>query len=206
MFNSIHRSLEYSELYPTECRVFDASNFYMKAAEYHLTFSFNVPARSDNAQAEPSFYAELDTEIHNHAQRNGLMFSPHDPTPNASAPGTPAWHATRFIALDWALVSLGNKPRAALADRGRLIYHSDLPYHAFTAATFKKLPGFTNPLQAGSYHLIGTSPVTVRQKLKSDSPSTKAWSAAGKTERDDCSSSLLSTSLSPASHATFRRH
>ena len=155
----LEQQLSFPELYPTDCRVFDPSEFYLAAEAMGLTFEFtpSIPAptgTTDPSPAEPSFYAELDAKIHAHARAKQLSFPP-NPSPSGTAlvGSGAAQHARAFAAMDWVLIQLGAKPRSAT--NGRIISRSGIACHGFTVSNFRKLTSFPNPLATGNYHLIG---------------------------------------------------
>ncbi|KAF7335035.1 hypothetical protein MVEN_02253700 [Mycena venus] len=160
MDSLFHDNVQYPqhpELYPTQSRIHDTSEFYLRAQKHNLTFSFRVPTpdTADDA-TEAHFYSELGAAIHSHAKQFGLVFpsNPSGARHISSDIESPAWHAMQLIGMDWSLVKIGNKPRQGQPDRGRILSPSELPYHLFTVSQFKKLPALTNPLPHGDYHLI----------------------------------------------------
>jgi hypothetical protein len=67
----------YPDLYPHECRVYDAQKFYLAAQNSHLTFSITLPVLPptiDSSQPDRPFYMDLNTEVLDVAQKTGLLF------------------------------------------------------------------------------------------------------------------------------------
>ncbi|KAJ7107453.1 hypothetical protein C8R44DRAFT_885466 [Mycena epipterygia] len=153
--NSIHLNvdMDYPELYPSDPRVFDSSDFWLGASDNSLTISFPVPTFNP-PNADHSFYSDLNTAVLAHASDHGLRFPLSDsPVPNTRAYDTPEWHAIQLMTLQWCLLKVGSKPRNG--QLGRVLSVAEVSWSQYTAAGLKKHgAGLKNPASGETYYLL----------------------------------------------------
>ncbi|KAJ7433202.1 hypothetical protein B0H11DRAFT_2376815 [Mycena galericulata] len=158
LFNGLLSDPEHADLYPRSSRLFNATSFYLHAADNQLTFEFTVP-ESDPPDPSHSFYAEFNTWLTDKMKTRNLYFSPppaHVTQPLVSAQmHTPAWHTMQFLSFDWTVVNVGNKPRAGQEDAGRILTASPFPWHEFSITGFKAFKSASNnPSTVGGVYYI----------------------------------------------------
>ncbi|KAJ7114568.1 hypothetical protein C8R43DRAFT_961339 [Mycena crocata] len=143
------------DLYPVDPRVFqeESAGLYSALQQNNLVFTYTVPA-PDTTTMAPSFYADLNSEIHKFMAKHGLRFSVEpDPLPFSVERDTPEWHAQQVSALPWTFCQLGQRARSLRL--GRKISATNVPWHAFTEAGLKKaLMGLKNFIVPGEYYLM----------------------------------------------------